>query len=84
MLATANRTMAPTSQSNQRQPSARSAVPPFMVTEVDPVGAGDAFCAGVISGLLDELDFADAVRRGAALGAFCVSCQGDYAGLPTR
>ncbi|MBV9488704.1 MAG: sugar kinase [Verrucomicrobia bacterium] len=62
----------------------RGTVPPFMVPEVDPVGAGDAFCAGVISGLLDELDFADAVRRGAALGAFCVSCQGDYAGLPTR
>ena len=62
----------------------RGTVPPFAVPEVDPVGAGDAFCAGIISGLLDTLDFADAVRRGAALGAFCVASQGDYAGLPTR
>ncbi len=62
----------------------RGTVPPFQVPEVDPVGAGDAFCAGVISGLLDGLEFADAVRRGAALGAFCVSSPGDYAGLPTR
>jgi 2-dehydro-3-deoxygluconokinase len=62
----------------------RGTVPPFVVPEIDPVGAGDAFCAGVISGLLDNLPFADAVRRGAAMGAFCVSSKGDYAGLPTR
>ena len=29
-------------------------------------------------------EFGDAVRHGAALGAFCVPCQGGYAGLPTR
>jgi 2-dehydro-3-deoxygluconokinase len=62
----------------------RGTVLPFTVPEVDPVGAGDAFCAGVIAGLLDNRDFADAVRRGAAPGAFCVACQSDYAGLPTR
>jgi 2-dehydro-3-deoxygluconokinase len=62
----------------------RGHLPCFPVSEVDPVGAGDAFCAGVISGLLDKVAFAESVRRGAALGAFCVSSWGDYAGLPTR
>jgi 2-dehydro-3-deoxygluconokinase len=59
-------------------------LPCFPASEIDPVGAGDAFCAGVISGLLDHTPFAEAVRRGAALGAFSVSSRGDYAGLPTR
>jgi 2-dehydro-3-deoxygluconokinase len=62
----------------------RSHLPCFPVSEIDPVGAGDAFCAGVISGLLDQVSFAESVRRGAAMGAFCVSSWGDYAGLPTR
>jgi 2-dehydro-3-deoxygluconokinase len=54
------------------------------VPEIDPVGAGDAFCAGLLSGLLDGQPFRDAVARGAALGAFCVSTFGDYQGLPDR
>jgi 2-dehydro-3-deoxygluconokinase len=62
----------------------RSRFPCFPVSEIDPVGAGDAFCAGVISGLLDHASFAESVRRGAAMGAFCVSSWGDYAGLPSR
>jgi 2-dehydro-3-deoxygluconokinase len=56
----------------------------FPVTEIDPVGAGDAFCAGLISGLLDGCSFSESVTRGAALGAFCVSTFGDYQGLPDR
>jgi 2-dehydro-3-deoxygluconokinase len=62
----------------------RSHLPCFPVSEIDPVGAGDAFCAGVISGILDHVSFAESVRRGAAMGAFSVSSWGDYAGLPTR
>lgn len=54
------------------------------VTAVDPVGAGDAFCAGYLSGLLDGLDVRQRLARGVLLGAFCVSTQGDWAGLPTR
>jgi 2-dehydro-3-deoxygluconokinase len=54
------------------------------VPEIDPVGAGDAFCAGLLSGLLDGQPLRDAVARGAALGAFCVSTFGDYQGLPDR
>jgi 2-dehydro-3-deoxygluconokinase len=58
--------------------------PCYPVPEIDPVGAGDAFCAGLISGLLDGKTLREAVQRGAALGAFCVSTFGDYQGLPTR
>jgi 2-dehydro-3-deoxygluconokinase len=62
----------------------RGFCPCFPVAEIDPVGAGDAFCAGLISGLLDGCSLPEAVKRGAALGAFCVSAFGDYHGLPDR
>ena len=62
----------------------RGFCPCFQAKEIDPVGAGDAFCAGLISGLLDGCAFPDALTRGAALGAFCVSTFGDYHGLPDR
>jgi 2-dehydro-3-deoxygluconokinase len=62
----------------------RGFCPCHPVREIDPVGAGDAFCAGLLSGLLDGQRLRDAVARGAALGAFCVSTFGDYQGLPDR
>jgi 2-dehydro-3-deoxygluconokinase len=62
----------------------RGFCPCHSVPEIDPVGAGDAFCAGLLSGLLDGQPLRDAVARGAALGAFCVSTFGDYQGLPDR
>src|SRR5271154_346544 len=62
----------------------RGFCPCFPATEIDPVGAGDAFCAGLISGLLDGCSFPESVTRGATLGAFCVSAFGDYQGLPDR
>jgi len=58
----------------------RGFCPCHSVPEIDPVGAGDAFCAGLLSGLLDGQPLRDAVTRGAALGAFCVSTFGDYQG----
>lgn len=54
------------------------------VTAVDTVGAGDAFTAGYLSGLLDGLDVPGRLHRGIALGAFCVSTRGDWEGLPRR
>jgi 2-dehydro-3-deoxygluconokinase len=51
---------------------------------VDPVGAGDAFDAGFLSGWLDGLSPAEAARRGAACGAAVVQVAGDLEGLPTR
>jgi 2-dehydro-3-deoxygluconokinase len=54
------------------------------VTAVDVVGAGDAFCAGLLSGLLDGLDEPAALGRANALGALAVSTHGDWEGLPHR
>jgi 2-dehydro-3-deoxygluconokinase len=54
------------------------------VTSVDPLGAGDAFSAGLLSGLLDGLLPEQCLRRGAVLGAFAVSSHGDWEGLPCR
>ncbi|RIV41659.1 sugar kinase [Micromonospora radicis] len=54
------------------------------VTAVDPVGAGDAFTAGYLSGHLDGLDLVDRLRRAVALGAFAVTARGDWEGLPRR
>lgn len=51
---------------------------------IDTVGAGDGFAAGVVAGLLDGLPLADAVRRGAWIGARSVEVLGDTEGLPTR
>jgi len=43
---------------------------------VDTTGAGDAFVAGLISGLLRDLDLFTAARVGAAAGACCVTGRG--------
>lgn len=51
---------------------------------VDTVGAGDGFAVGVVSALLEGRSVADAVRRGAWIGARAVQVLGDTEGLPTR
>lgn len=59
-------------------------VPAVPVTAVDPLGAGDAFSAGLLSGMLDGLPVQQCLERGAVLGAFAVSSHGDWQGLPRR
>jgi len=60
-------------------------VPAFPVAQVvDTVGAGDGFAVGVVSALLEGQAMADAVRRGAWIGARAVQVRGDTEGLPTR
>ncbi|PLS17734.1 sugar kinase [Bacillus sp. M6-12] len=60
-------------------------VPGFPVKQVvDPVGAGDGFAAGFISGLLDGLELNKAVKRANAVGAFVTMVNGDVEGLPER
>jgi 2-dehydro-3-deoxygluconokinase len=54
------------------------------VPVVDTVGAGDAFTAGYLSALLDDLPPADRLPRAVACGAFAVASEGDWEGLPTR
>jgi 2-dehydro-3-deoxygluconokinase len=56
----------------------------YPVSQIDPVGAGDAFAAGYLSGLLDGEPVEDRLRRAALAGAFAVSVSGDWEGLPDR
>ncbi|MFY1668116.1 sugar kinase [Pseudomonas sp. Pseu.R1] len=51
---------------------------------IDTVGAGDGFAVGVISALLENLDFAQATARGNWIGSQAVQSRGDMEGLPTR
>ena len=51
---------------------------------VDTVGAGDGFAVGVISALLEGRVVAEAVKRGAWIGARAVQVLGDTEGLPSR
>ncbi|GIH25863.1 ribokinase [Acrocarpospora phusangensis] len=59
-------------------------VPARRVQVVDVVGAGDAFVAGYLSGLLDELDLTGRLDRAVTTGAFAVASSGDWEGLPSR
>jgi 2-dehydro-3-deoxygluconokinase len=58
-------------------------VAPFPVADVvDPVGAGDAFAAGVVTSLLRGWPLLDGVRLGAVLGAKAVTTSGDWEAVP--
>jgi 2-dehydro-3-deoxygluconokinase len=60
-------------------------VPSFPVEKVvDPVGAGDGFTAGFLSGILQNESIAKSVCRGNAIGSRVVQVNGDIEGLPTR
>jgi 2-dehydro-3-deoxygluconokinase len=59
-------------------------VPAVPVDVVDPVGAGDGFCAGYLAGLLEGEGAAERLRTAAAVGAFAVTTHGDWEGLPAR
>lgn len=50
---------------------------------VDLIGAGDAFAAGLITGLLKELPIKEAVELANLVGALCITVKGDIEGLPT-
>jgi 2-dehydro-3-deoxygluconokinase len=63
-------------------PISRPGVPlPFVV---DPVGAGDAFCAGFIAARLESLPFERALEYANACGAAATASLGDQTGLPGR
>lgn len=54
------------------------------VTVVDPVGAGDAFAAGFLSGWLRGLSMPERLAEANTVGAMSVQVPGDIAGLPYR
>ena len=62
---------------------ALTTIHPPQVKSVDPVGSGDAFTSGVISGLLAGLSVSDAIAQGTISGARVASQFGDWAGLPS-
>src|SRR5215210_3108035 len=55
--------------------------PAFGVTEVDPVGAGDAFAAGYLAGYLRDLPAGQRLRVANAMGARSAAALADYEGL---
>lgn len=59
-------------------------VPAYRVTQVDPIGAGDAFAAGYLAAHVWGAPPAERLRTANALGAICVRAHGDYEGLPSR
>ncbi|HVF84750.1 MAG TPA: carbohydrate kinase family protein, partial [Abditibacteriaceae bacterium] len=56
-------------------------LPPFPVNAVDATGAGDAFAAGFLAGIINGLDVEDAGKLGNAVGACCVTGVGTVAGI---
>ncbi|MEV0260189.1 sugar kinase [Streptomyces sp. NPDC050617] len=57
--------------------------PPYEVPVADPVGAGDAFAAGYLSGVLRGLPEPRALAEAACVAALCVQTATDTEGLPT-
>jgi len=57
-------------------------IQPKVVATIDPVGAGDAFAAGYLYGLLGNLPLAERLETAATMGAFAVGVRGDWQGLP--
>jgi 2-dehydro-3-deoxygluconokinase len=51
-------------------------------SDVDPVGAGDAFDAGYLAARLDAAPVEEALAAGAASGAAVAACVGDTEGFP--
>ncbi|UOQ87478.1 sugar kinase [Gracilibacillus salinarum] len=58
-------------------------VPSYPVDRVvDPIGAGDGFAAGILSGLLEGMSLERVIARGNAIGAMVTMVNGDVEGLP--
>jgi len=62
----------------------RGSLPAFAVEAVDTTGAGDAFCAGFLAGLLWGWTLEEAARFATAVGAMCVTAVGGTAGVGTK
>ena len=59
-------------------------IPGYLVEHiVDPIGAGDAFAAGLLSGLLRGFSLPDAVKLANRVGAYALTVVGDVEGLPS-
>jgi sugar/nucleoside kinase (ribokinase family) len=59
-------------------------LPARRVDVVEPSGAGDAFAAGLVFGLLEGFDLARSLEFAGMVGASACTSLGCTAGLPTR
>ena len=59
-------------------------IEPRKVTAVDNIGAGDAFNAGYLSGVIEGKSVEECGNMGCIMGAFAVASFGDIEGLPSR
>ncbi len=50
---------------------------------IDPIGAGDAFAAGFITGVTKGYELEESVKLGNACGAFALTVKGDVESLPS-
>lgn len=62
----------------------RVEVPSLHTEVVEPIGAGDAFAAGVIAGVLAELSLAGCIARGHRWASRALTSTGDHVGGPAR
>ena len=60
----------------------RYRIEPFKVDTVDTTGAGDAFCAGFLYGLVNGKNLLECGRLGNFVASRCVTKMGARAGLP--
>ncbi|KXA91227.1 hypothetical protein AKJ57_02010 [candidate division MSBL1 archaeon SCGC-AAA259A05] len=59
-------------------------LPPFDVEEVDPTGAGDAFSAAMVVGMMEEMPLEKLGRFANAVGGRAVTAKGAMEGLAKR
>jgi len=59
-------------------------VEPFRVNVVDTTGAGDAFCAGFLYGLIKKKDLFECGKLGNFVASKCITKIGARTGLPTQ
>ena len=65
-------------------PGKIAAISPYACCCEDPIGAGDAFDAGFLSGILEERPIKWCGKMGAAAGALATESVGDTEGCPSR
>lgn len=66
-------------------PGGKVFCPAFPIREeIDPIGAGDGFDAGFLSGIREGRPLEECLARGAACGALVCLTDGDWEGLPTK
>ncbi len=67
-----------------RTPDAEVSIPGFSARVVDTTGAGDAFCAGFLYGMLNDEPLGVCGRLGNFVAAKCIGAVGAREGLPRK